>query len=143
MNNKILILLMLFVSLIACSNDDQNEQPQKELEINISNLQGVWLATAVAEDDGAGIENYEILPEDRRFTYFYKSDYTAQYISQGGTSCSGGLSLDSQNQILIILDCTLSEEYNFEGKIQSLTQKELIITGENADHGGGVRYSRQ
>lgn len=134
---------MLFVSLIACSNDDQNEQPQKELKINISNLQGVWLATAVAEDDGTGIENYEILPEDRRFTYFFKSDFTTQYNSQGGNSCSGVFSLESQNQILIILDCTLSEEYNFEGRIQSLTEKELIITGENADHGGRVRYSRQ
>lgn len=137
MKNYILTLSILFVSLLACSSDDQNNQSQKELEVTVANIEGTWQATESRKNDGSELGPFEPLNESERFVYEFK---TISMVSDTFIDCDGTYSLNAETKILqLMFDC-IEEEIIWE--VISLKSEELILASQVSEESFRVKFSK-
>lgn len=140
MKNKILMLSLLFISLMACSNDDEKEQSQEELDLTVANLQGSWLAVEYGEHSGSEFEPFRSIDDSNQYTYTFKNDLS--FLNTSTPQCGGIYEIDQENKQLILNfedSCDANPSFS---TVFLLTYYELILTRSAGDEAVKIKYKK-
>jgi len=135
---SILILTMAFV-LFSCQDDDDiKDTNETELEININNLKGSWLAIEATENPGDGTGDFQDLNDSEEFTYNFKEDLS---VSDTFLDCDGTYILTETTRILDLNFQCIEEEIIW--RISSLQENQMILSSEVSEEGLDVKFQKQ
>lgn len=135
MKNKILMPSLLFISLMACSNEDEREQTQKELDVTVANIEGTWLANEARRNDGSELGSFEPITESNQFTYIFKNDLS---VSDSFIECNGDYQLNEENKILQLFFTCIEEDIVWE--VSSLEANQLILSSQVSEESFKVKF---
>jgi len=139
MKIKSILILTMAIVLFSCQEDDDIKNTNEtELEININNLKGSWLAIEATENPGDGIGEFQDLNDSEEFTYKFKEDLS---VSDTFLDCDGTYILTETTRILDLNFQCIEEEIKWE--IVSLQKKQMILSSEVSEESFSVKFNRQ
>lgn len=142
MKNKILILLILIVSLIACSSDDnKNKNELQELDVTVENIKGTWLAVEYSDHSGSDFQPYQSIEKDDQYTYTFKSDL--YFLNTSKSECNGSYEVNQEERKLILnfqSDCSSEKSIS---TVAEITNELMILIRSAGDEAVKIKYTKQ
>lgn len=137
----IILSLLLFLSLTACSSDDDGKQTQEEeLPVSVENLTGTWLAVQRSSNNGNDFKPFENIERNEQYTYEFKMDNTVISVDiNNSESCKGSYSVQN-SRIEANFNCS---ESSLELSVLILTEKQMIVRRSFADEAIKTRFQKQ
>jgi len=130
MNNKILIICLLFVSLIACSSDEKPKE-QEEEQAKPGSIIGKWQLyqrCPFGVNSNADCEN---IPAERQHFYEFKKDSTV-LTNRSIEGCNDGTYIYKDDELYMEFNCN-----SFTVPVTKLTETQFYFE-TNGDDGGTV-----
>lgn len=143
MKNKILISLILIVSLIACSSDDNKNKNelQKELDVTVENIKGTWLAVEYSDHSGSDFQPYQSIEKDDQYTYTFKSDLS--FLNTSNSQCNGYYEVNQEDRKLILnFESGCSSETSVSS-VAEITNDLMILIRSAGDEAVKIKYRKQ
>jgi hypothetical protein len=135
---SILILTMAFLIFSCQKNEDIQDTSESELEININNLKGSWLAIEATENSGDGIGEFRDLLNSEEFTYDFKENMS---VFDSFIDCDGTYNLTETTRILDLNFQCIEEEIIW--KISSLRENQMTLSSEVSEESLEVKFLRK
>lgn len=117
---KMMFLLVLIFSFVACSSNDGDIKINKEqLPVTVENLAGTWLSLESRTDFGTELSLFEPIELNNQYIFILSNALT---IKDSRVVCVGNYELN-ENILEFIFECTGDSVW----KVSSLTDNELIL----------------
>lgn len=143
MKNKILILIILYVSHVACSSDDNKNkiELQEELDVTVENIQGIWLAVEYSDHSGRDFQPYQSIEKDDQYTYTFKSDLS--FLNTSNSECNGFYEVNQEDRKLILnFESGCSSEKSIS-TVAEITNDLMILIRSAGDEAVKIKYTKQ
>lgn len=133
------MLSLLFISLIACSSDDNKSK--EELDVTVENIQGTWLAVEYSDHSGSEFQPYRSIEKADQYTYTFKSDFS--FLNTSTPQCNGFYEVNQEDRKLILnfeSGCSAATSIS---TVSQLTNNLMILIRPAGDEAVKIKYQKQ
>lgn len=144
---KSIFIFMVLATLLSCNKDDDNNDPNKEIEISMGNIQGKWYPSKVVLSDGS-IVDYQGLCTTKNYVEIIwggQNKIISHNYTPSELGCNHHYNEYGCSQFILLTDHHENEiivcSYNYNGVITSLTSSTMRLElNEVQDNVLGVVY---